>query len=370
MKKTFLFVGLFAFALTAQGQNSNRTSAFMSLKNGNVFKAKGYIDKAIVHEKTKEDAKTWLYYAQIYGAIISSDDERLGEFKTKAPEELLNGLKNCKKYDKKNQYNSERQQFVAPVYSLALNMGINLYKDGKYEEALEAFKGTQELADIINVTDSVGIFNAALSAKALGKNDEAIAFYKKCVEIGYGGSDPYLNLISLYSKNKDVENAEAMINVARKKYPTDPGILLEQTRFYIGQGQSEKAEADLVKTVEADPNNVTLRHALGVVYEQLDKPNKAIESYQKALEIEPDHKHATKNLGLVYNTLAARINEEMNNIPYEEQAKYDKLKTQRDDLLNKGLPFLEKAYSMEENADLKRVLNSVYSVLKVDKKIE
>ena len=166
-----------------------------------------------------------------------------------------------------------------------------------------------------------------------------------------------------------MEGTEAAIIAARERYPNDANVLLEQTRFYIEQGKGDKAEADLVAVIDADPKNPSLRHALGVVYEQIGKPEKAIESYQAALAIDSDHQYATKNLGLVYNTMAANINEEMNKLPLEEQDKYNELKAKRDDYLQKGLPYLEKAYANEESADLKRVLNSVYRVLKMNDKI-
>lgn len=370
MKKTIFITSFLLLGGIILAQPNNRTSAIMALNNGYVAKAKGYIDKAIVHEKTMEDAKTWFYYAQIYTQIAVSKEEELKEFQATAPEEALKGLKNAVKFDTKGEYKKDVEQAVVPMYSMALNMGIKFYQEGKYEEALETFKGTQELAGIIQLTDSVGIYNAAISAKALDKKKEAIQFYTICTQIGYAGSDPYLNLISLYSDINDTTNAEFTIVAARKKFPTDAGILLEQTRFYIGQGNSAKAEADLVATVEKDPKNPSLRHALGVVYEQLGKYDEATDSYKKALEIEPNHKHATKNLGLIYNTRASLLNDEMNGLPYDEQAKYEKLKAERDSLLTTGVPYLEKSYELEANADMKRVLNSVYNVLKLDKKIE
>jgi hypothetical protein len=43
---------------------------------------------------------------------------------------------------------------------------------------------------------------------------------------------------------------------------------------------------------------------------------------------------------------------------------------ERDDNLKVGLPYLEKSYSTKQDPNLKRVLNSVYRVLKMDKKID
>ena len=95
MKKTLLIVGTIGLAAISYAQPKNRTSAIMSLKNNYPVKAKGYIDKAIVHEKTKEDAKTWFYYAQIYSALMMSKDEKAKEFKEEAPEKAILGLKNA-----------------------------------------------------------------------------------------------------------------------------------------------------------------------------------------------------------------------------------------------------------------------------------
>jgi len=369
MKRTLLVAGTIGLAAISYAQPKNRTSAIMALKNNYPIKAKGYIDKAIEHEKTKEDAKTWFYYAQIYSALMMSTDEKAKEFKEEAPEKAMLGLKNAVKYDDNGDYKKDVERVVVPMYSMALNQGISFYQSGEYEKAFETFEGTIELAGIIERVDSVGIFNAAISAKALGNTEDAIKYYEKSKEIGYAGADPYFNLISLYGKKGDKEGTEAAIKAARERYPNDANVLLEQTRFYIEQGEGDKAEADLVAVIEADPKNPSLRHALGVVYEQIGKPEKAVESYEAALAIDSEHKYATKNLGLVYNTMAANINEEMNKLPLEEQDKYNELKEQRDAYLVKGLPYLEKAYADDQSADLKRVLNSVYRVLKMNDKV-
>lgn len=370
MKKTVLILGLVMLTGASFSQKKNRTSAIMALKNGYVLKAKNYIDKAVVHEETKEDPKTWLYYFQIYASVMASDDKDLAEFKESALGNILTGLKNTIKYDTKDEYKSDLRGQVGAMYTMTLQEGIKLYQDANYKDAIEAFGLSQELASVIGATDSVGIFNTAISAKAMGDDETAIKYYEKCAEIGYAGSDPYYNLIALYGKAKNKEGAEAIITKARAKYPEDPNILLEQTRFYIENNQSDKALNDLVAVVEKDPENVTLRHALGVVYEQIGKNELAVESYKKGLEIDPEHKNCIKNLGLVYNSIAADINEQMANVSLEEQDKYDRMKAERDENLKVGLPYLEKAYATDEDPNLKRVLNSVYRVLKMDKKID
>jgi Flp pilus assembly protein TadD len=370
MKKKVLILGLVMIAGASYSQKKNRTSAIMAMKNGYTLKAKNYIDKAVVHEDTKEDPKTWYYYFQIYSGVMASTDEKLADFKESSLDNILTGLRNTIKYDKKDDYKSDLKKNVGAMYSMTLQQGIKFYQDKNYDDALQAFGLSQELADVIGATDSVGIFNSAISAKAKGDDVNAIKYYEKCAEIGYAGSDPYFNLIALYGKTGNKEGAEAIIKKARAAYPSDANILLEQTRFYIEAGQSEKAEKDLISVVEQDPNNVTLRHALGVVYEQIGKSELAVESYKKGLEIDPEHKNCTKNLGLVYNSIAAGINEKLGDVPLDDQETYDKMVKERDDNLKVGLPYLEKSYSTKQDPNLKRVLNSVYRVLKMDKKID
>jgi tetratricopeptide (TPR) repeat protein len=370
MKKTVLILGLVILTGASYSQKKNRTSAIMAMKNGYTLKAKNYIDKAVSHEDTKEDPKTWYNYSKIYLDVMISDDEKLAEFKESSLKNILTGLKNTIKYDKKDDYKSDIKLQVSVIYSMSLQQGIAFYQDKNYKDALLTFKSSQEFANIIGAIDSVGIFNSAISAKAMGDDATAIKYYEKCVEIGYAGSDPYFNLISLYSKIADKEGAEAIIKKARAAYPSDANILLEQTRFYIEAGQSEKAEKDLISVVEKDPTNVTLRHALGVVYEQIGKSKLAVESYKKGLEIDPEHVNCTKNLGLVYNTMAAEINEKLGDVPLDDQETYDKMIKERDDNLKIGLPYLEKSYATKQDSNLKRVLNSVYRVLKIEKTLD
>ena len=72
MKKNLLILTIFAIATTVSfSQKKNLTSAIMiaKAKKPNFVKAKSYIDKATIHENTKEDAKTWLWRANIYAGL-------------------------------------------------------------------------------------------------------------------------------------------------------------------------------------------------------------------------------------------------------------------------------------------------------------
>ena len=93
--------------------------------------------------------------------------------------------------------------------------------------------------------------------------------------------------------------------------------------------------------------------------------------YQKAIEINPNFGDAIFNLGAIYVNQAAQLYSEANNLPLEEQKKFDELKKQADDNLYKALPYLER--SLELNPDdeiVKSALKEAYANLKMNDKLK
>lgn len=74
------------------GQTKERTSAYMFNKNGQYDKAREAIDKAIVHEKTINDPKTWMYRGIIYLNIVFSE-----QYSSLDPQALEKSLESFKR---------------------------------------------------------------------------------------------------------------------------------------------------------------------------------------------------------------------------------------------------------------------------------
>ncbi|NLO50891.1 MAG: hypothetical protein GX103_07000 [Bacteroidales bacterium] len=66
MKKfAVLLITVMAFS-GVYAQSNNVVASFNYLNRGKLDKAKEAIDKAAVHSKTMNDAKTWFYYGNVY----------------------------------------------------------------------------------------------------------------------------------------------------------------------------------------------------------------------------------------------------------------------------------------------------------------
>ncbi len=74
-------------------------------------------------------------------------------------------------------------------------------------------------------------------------------------------------------------------------------VNVELAAGYMRQGDFEIALDKLNKALSFDKNYVDAYNALGVLYEQTKRPQLAVQQYQRALEINPEHRLARLNYG-------------------------------------------------------------------------
>lgn len=372
MKKNTALLGLMVtIAFAGMAQKKNVTTAIMKDKNGYHVAAKPYIDKACKHEDTKNQAKTWYYKALIYSHISESKKKDAMELKKTInfSEEVLAAMKKSAKLDKDGDYKSKLRNLAAPMYNTSLTTGIEKYNSKDYEGAFANFTASQEYAKVLNLTDTIGAYNGAMAATLIENWDGAITNYKKCVSYNYGGADVYLKLMDAYNKADKKEEAAKILAEAKVKYPNEAAIVLNDAKILIENKEFEKAKASLEKALANDPKNYNLQYAAGITYNDLEMYDKAIAAYKKALEIEPRNYNATFNLCAAYNNKVVEMNEAAQAIPFSESAKFDAAKKERNDYIMEVLPFVEKAYEVEKEDGLKRILNNFYNLTRQADKI-
>lgn len=71
--------------------------------------------------------------------------------------------------------------------------------------------------------------------------------------------------------------------------PKDPALRLQLGNVYYDQGAWQKAVEWYQKTLELDPKNINARTDLGTAYFNLGRPQDALREYKKTLEFEPNH---------------------------------------------------------------------------------
>lgn len=376
MKKIILTLVVALMAVSLFAQKSERTSAFMYNKNGQYDKAREAIDKAIEHEKTKEDPKTWMYRGLIYLNIVFSDD--FAGLDDKALEKSLESFKKVMELDPedKGKQMSDITPRIDVIGQQYFSYAVEAFNGDDFKTAAAQFKKSFDVAQINNKLDTLALLNAGLASVRGEDFENALVYYNQLIEFGVEESDIYRNMAAAYRGLGNNEDMMKTIKAGREKYPQDNGLLLEEINAYLAIGQGDKVVDELKDLVEKDPENYSIFFVLGTIYG--DETNEAMfnvetaESYYtKAIEINPDYYDAVYNLGALYINESNKLQVIANDLPLSETKKYDELTDQANEIIRKALPHLEKAYEMQpENQETMQVLISVYTRFKMEDKLK
>ena len=176
------------------------------------------------------------------------------------------------------------------------NMGVLAISIGKAEEALPFFKTAVEAnpsiaqfwlsyIDALIKLDKISDVRAVLTqAKGKDINDEVFdQLERRIKELGGNTSDADLGLSGAASKIQDPPNEQLQILIS-----------------LYNQGQLEQVLVQAAAMLEEFPRSFSLYNIYGVAQAGLGQFDAAIDSYKKALKINPDHAAVYNNMG---NTL-------------------------------------------------------------------
>jgi len=371
MKKfAILFLMALVPALTF-AQNNNRTSAIMTfndaakkLQAGNeegalkdLKEAAGYIDKAKKHEKTMNDPKTMFYVGEIH-TTLAGLQMKMGDTEASmaSAEKGVEGYKRCLAIKNKNDYADKVTNKMKFVGNTALNSGVNLFNEKKYKEAYEMFTGARDAMAVIGITDTLAMYNMALSSERGEQYERAAKHYEECAAIGYRGASMYSFISYAYQKAEQPEKALAAIKTGREMYPDDNNLIISELNNFLREGKFEEAKDNLLLAIEKTPDNPVLYFSLGSVYDNLrskkevdtekqDMFDKAKAAYIKAISLDAEYFDANYNLGALYFNYGVEKN---NNLPLDMPKKeYDKAKSDIDLIFKEAIPYLEKANELK-----------------------
>ena len=379
MKKLVLLLAVLFTANVMMAQDRDCQDAFIYNRQGDYEKAVKSIEKCVNHEnflgmKANKQAKAWLYAGMIYLNIHQS-----AELAPKHPdclEKAYIALENCIKADPG--YAKDNADEVYPrIAAIAVNFfqdGVSNFNNQSYPEAAVSFRKSFDISMNGAAPDTSALVNTALSYQRAKMFDEAIANYNDLKALGYNNVDLYKNLAACYIGKGDDAKSVEIIEEGMKKYPGDAGMIIEKVNLFLKQGKGEEALSDLNKLAELDPDNPSILFILGTIYgddtHDIFNPDKAIEYYTQAININPEYYDAVYNLGALYITMSNKLKAEANEITGFSKAeieRYDSLVKQAEDLVRTGLPYVKQAYDAQPSDDIKHVLKSMYVQLNMIK---
>jgi len=367
MKRISILLSLLFVSAAAMAQNANRVSAYNYMQDGEFLKAKEPIDEAITHEKTMTDDKTWRYRGQIYTGLAQGDYEGIN--KAEAITTAIESYQKSIELDEKEKWKRENVAGLAQAQNLAVNLGINAYNEANYKDAASLFLVGEKAAADLGVVDTLALYNAGLAAEQAEDYQMALDQYRKATEVGYLGAKMYLYMANLYQRMEDQEGYLAIIQEGRKAYPEDADLIVYELNYYLQNKKFEEAKQNLNLAIEKEPDNKQLYFSLGVVYDELGNTEKAVESYKKAIELDPNYFDAVYNLGALYFNEGVEMNNAANEI--EDNEEYNKAREAAKGVFKEGLPHLEKAHELDpQDAGAIASLQQLYALLDMTEKYQ
>ncbi|HCC64224.1 MAG TPA: hypothetical protein DEP62_03330 [Flavobacteriales bacterium] len=340
-------------------------SAYNANKEGDYATAASYIEQAIENPKANVKNKTWRYRGEIY-LNISKDSTLFAAF----PDALTiakDSYMKAKELDTKGSYAQECQIGLGQVQMAASNAGITQYNTGDFGRAGGFFDLSAEIASAFEATDTMALYNSALCYEKAGNVELAVARYQACADIQYQVPNVFLFISNLYRTSGQEDLALQTLADARKAYPREQSLIIEELNIYLTNEEFDKAKENLALAAEQDPTNEILWFSLGSVLDNLGNADEAIKAYLKALEVKADYFDANYNLGALYFNQAVQGINEANDMwkPRMTKTESDAQKKLEDDakaLFATAKPYLEAAHAVDaDDVETMRSLRDVYA---------
>ncbi len=367
--KKYLMIAVIALSgsTVVKAQSSNVTNAIFSYKAAvekeqaedfegaakELGEAITEIEPATTHEKTAMKDKTWRTRAQIYELIARHPDKpAFASLATDPVSVAAASYQKAMELDTKGNYEVENKRGLLVMQNLAMRHGIDKFNAEDFAGAYNMFVKSEELSMAMGVTDTLAIYNAALSAERGKDYDNSIAYYEKAIASGYGAAKGetaglYIVMSDLHRAKGDSAMAEQTTLAGLEQYPNDKGLLIEMVNIYLGRNQLDKALDVLKQTLEQDPENANLQYSVGAVYDNLGKRDEARAAYAKAIELDPKYFDPNYNMGASYYNEAVELINAANAIPTNQTTKYNAAKKAADEVLYIAIPYLERAHELD-----------------------
>jgi tetratricopeptide (TPR) repeat protein len=254
---------------------------------------------------------------------------------------------------------SKTKDIVTGLSTIAqkyLDEGMNSYTFGDFVKASQLFEKAVEASATapLSKVDTTALYNAGYTAWAVKDYERAKNFFEQCLAANYyyEGGEVYAKLGDVYTNLGDAKKGAELLEQGFVKFPQSQSILIGLINYYMTSG--ENADRLFVLIDEAkknEPNNASLYYVEGNIYKELKNYEKAVESYMKCAEINPEYEFGFIGAGILYYERAVELSEQASN-EFDDK-KYNALVEQFEQALLDALEPFEKAYNVTKDNTLK-----------------
>jgi Tfp pilus assembly protein PilF len=187
----------------------------------------------------------------------------------------------------------------SPEAVAAMEKGLELFQQGDYEAAAEAFRVILE-TDPESVDAYVSIGSSYLRLERLS---EAARAFRKAIDLDAGSAKARVGLGQTYQLYQDYDAAFEELTKALEIAPDDPEVIYALAVFFQKVGNAEREVAALEETLARDPGKATAYRRLAEIHMKAETPEKAVETLNRALDSGIVFEHLHTQLAQAYHMM-------------------------------------------------------------------
>lgn len=384
--KLWMLAGVIASSFLQLSAQKKAVSSAEYLLSSNtpesILEAKGEIDKAALHETTKDHPHMWFVRSMVYSRVFSKKgNEMLAPVSEKSGYIAGYSMMQFWKSPTKNRDDEEMaaDYETANSFSATFNESGALFEKKDYNSLLEYYKiilflydkldtGTSNYLELQKINKKT--LTETLASIAVNSKDDAVRVevLQELVDAGSTLPAVYEGLSNIYMSKGDTAKAESIIRTGLAKSNNDDAMFQVLINHFVSRNRVDLLFADVNKQIELSPGS-KLYYTRGYLYEINGDIDNAMLDYRKAIELDEFNYDANFNLGL------ALLKYESNKL-YDQKVKANaegkkKIEEQLKSLFKEARGYLEMAsqnkdYSVQDQLNIYKALKT--AALELDDK--
>jgi len=347
-----------------------------------LMEAKDLIVSALEDEEVAKEGRAWVVKGQVFASLSNEDMKMLmanpqsEPSYPNAPFKAYEAFYEALNVSDKSRYQREALEGLGGLTQIFSIMGNAYLESQEYDKAYEPLDALLNIHETFVAEGEDPVYQSeddydqqrfvvSICAIQAGATEHAKNLLMELYEEEYSDAAVYSSLFDLLMNEDDEEKALEVLDKGKELFPEDNTILFARINYYIQNDELELLEESLQEAIKAEPENASVHSALANVYMKIynrmleegteeeaeEYKSKAIQYYDKAIELDPEDFEPYYSVGSIYFNEAAVITQKMSELGMskEDQKKYDTLKVKSEKLFDKALPYFEKAESLAPN---------------------
>jgi tetratricopeptide (TPR) repeat protein len=173
--------------------------------------------------------------------------------------------------------------------------GVFLFQRGDYAGARDSFQA----ATALKPEDPAIMYNLGECYEHLGNLPKAECYYRECLQRQPKNNSARHALVAVMIRTGRKSDAGTLVDLWLKEEPVSGDAYAEDGWLLHHTGDLPRAQARLHQALEVDPHNRLALAELALIYEGMQRPDRAVVLYERILEDNPQDRDITNRVNIL-----------------------------------------------------------------------